>query len=624
MDTIKNINIYNSKVLFNDASKDRLHLQHYVEGAYDDVHTGIYQKAYDFMHKVNADNLNDISLTYFNSEISYGKMFDKIEEFAKALKKYGISKGDYVSICMPNVPEVVYFKYALNRIGAIACMIDPRTNPERILSYVNDSNSKLLISIMDICDPKIDEIINSVKVDDIVVVNPSDGIDLSSSINIEGLGVNLIYALKSLKFDLHEKIEKNSKYLNLNSFLKKNQGFSGILDSEYEPNIPAVTLYTSGTTGISKGAQLSNEAYNSMAKQMSYGAKSLDRKDTFLGCIPFFSAYGSFCGMHNSLSHGWNIIMIPQFNPNEFDKLIKKYKPNNALGVPRFWESLVKNGRLDEMDLSFLKIPVTGGDNITPSALKEINEFLESHGASVKLKVGYGATEFGGVVATTLDNYDIYEEGSVGPFLPGCIGKVINPETGKVMGYGEKEAGELYIYSPTMMLGYLNYPEETEKITYIDEDGRKFYKTGDKAYITDRGIIYVIDRYKRAMMRPDGHTVHATPIENVISSHPLVSSCAVVGIKQGEKAGVIPTAFLVLKNNDIEKEAAVSSIDELCLKKLPERDRALAYTIVDKLPYTLMGKINFKELEKFDFSDLDVIIVDNTFFKQKNKERVKR
>ena len=123
-------------------------------------------------------------MTYFGKKISYGEMFQKIEEYSRALKKYGISQGDYVSICLPNIPEVIYFKYALNRIGAIANMIDPRTNPERILSHVNNSNSKLLISILDICNPKIDEIVNKVNVDDILVVSPSDSLDLKSDIKL--------------------------------------------------------------------------------------------------------------------------------------------------------------------------------------------------------------------------------------------------------------------------------------------------------------------------------------------------------------------------------------------------------------------------------------------------------
>ena len=619
MNKIQNLKFYN------DASKDRPHLKFYKEGAFEDVHKGINVKAYDFIYNANKNYLSDISMTYFGKEISYGEMFQKIEEYSRALKKYGISQGDYVSICLPNIPEVIYFKYALNRIGAIANMIDPRTNPERILSHVNNSNSKLLISILDICNPKIDEIVNKVNVDDILVVSPSDSLDLKSDINIESLGVNLIYALKNLKFDLHQKKQGNSKYLDIKDFMRQNI-FTGVFkDSEYIPNTPAVTLYTSGTTGISKGAQLSNEAYNSMVKQMSYGAKRLDRGDSFLGCIPFFSAYGSFCGMHNSLAHGWNIFMIPKFNPNKFDQLIKKYKPNNSLGVPRFWESLITNGKLKNTDLSFIKIPVTGGDTIMPSSLQKINKFLSEHGAKAKLKVGYGSTEFGGVVSTTYDDYPDEDLGSVGPFLPGCVGKIIDPDTNEVMGYGKDQAGELYLYSPTMMLGYLNHKDETDKITYIDENGMKFYRTGDKVYITEKGINWVVDRYKRAMMRPDGHTVHATPIENVISSHPQVSLCAVVGIKQCGQSGVIPTAFVVLKDTEKKtNEEIISEIDQLSLQKLPERDRALAYSIVEKVPYTLMGKIDFKALEQFSFDDINAIIVDNTFFEKGNNIKIKK
>ncbi len=357
-------------------AKDMRHLKYYEPEAFKKVHTGNDMKAYDYMKKMNEGHMRDVALTYFGKKITYEYLDKKIEEFAIALKQYGIQSGDYVSICLPNVPEMVYFKYACNRIGAVACLMDPRTNAESILEKVNNSASKLLISVMDICNPKIDEICEKAQVDNIVYITASDSIDLKIDYSVEGLGVNLVYVLKNLMFRVHELINHSRKYMDIKAFVKNVKKFTGKIDSEFIPNFPFTTLYTSGTTGISKGAQLSNEAYNAMTKQMSYGAERLDRGDTFLGCIPFFSAYGSFCGMHNSLSHGWNIILIPQFNPNEFDKLIKKYKPNNVLGVPRFWESLIRNGKLDNEDLSFFKIPVTGGDKITPTSLNKINKYL--------------------------------------------------------------------------------------------------------------------------------------------------------------------------------------------------------------------------------------------------------
>ena len=150
MEKVEELKKYNNKILENYYNPNG----YYSKEAFIESYNGIYMKAYNFMYNHNKDFLNDTAMTYFGENISFGKMFETYDDltndelYAKALKKYGISKGDYVSICLPNIPEVVYFKYALNRIGAIANMMDPRTNPERILSYVNNTNSKLLISIL--------------------------------------------------------------------------------------------------------------------------------------------------------------------------------------------------------------------------------------------------------------------------------------------------------------------------------------------------------------------------------------------------------------------------------------------------------------------------------------------
>jgi long-chain acyl-CoA synthetase len=164
-----------------------------------------------------------------------------------------------------------------------------------------------------------------------------------------------------------------------------------------------------------------------------------------------------------------------------------------------------------------------------------------------------------------------------------------------------------------MMKGYLNSEEETELITIYDPNGIKYYRTGDKGHVTQNGQICVVDRYKRAMMRPDGHTVHATPIENIIMSHEAVIACSVVGIPMGGGAGVIPTAFLTLKNGASDNALIINEIDELCLRKLPGRDKAHAYVMMEKLPYTLMGKIDYRKLESLKLEDLDLMVKDHTF-----------
>lgn len=312
--------------------------------------------------------------------------------------------------------------------------------------------------------------------------------------------------------------------------------------------------------------------------------------------------------MNNSLCSGWKIILIPRFKPNQFGKLLVKHKAVSALGVPRFWSDFAEANL--NIDLSFLKNPVCGGDKISPSEVQKINRYLLSHNAN-RLKIGYGASEFGGGIAITTENGS-YAKNSTGEILPGVIGMVIDPDTGRELKYNE--SGELCFHSPTMMGGYLNNKEETNNLVII-KDGLKFYRTGDKGYINENGCVFIVDRYKRVMMRPDGHTVHATPIENVIMEHTAVEVCAVVGIPLDSGAGVIPTAFIKLSNQIVNSTQIIDEIDNLCTRKIPGRDKAHAYIIINTMPYTPMGKVDYRALEQYRFSDVDYIVKDRTFLK---------
>lgn len=610
---IKNLEVSNTKssmILNKDqilegnltgyASIDMPWLNHFPENVYNTVTSDIEQKMVDFMLLKNDDFLYGDALEYLGKNITYGELKTKIQEYVSILLGYGIRKGDVVSLCLPNLPETVYLKYALNKIGAIANMIEPRHSSNSIVNYVNDSNSKLLFIIPESVPTKIEPVINKLNVENIVIAPFTMDNQYLESIS-----------------DIIDLVNSNKKYVMLQEMQKYNNNEKS--KDLYEPNSVATIVYTSGTTGFSKGAMLSNEAYNCMYNQLKY-VTDYRRGETFLGAIPFFSAYGSFCGMHNSLCSGQKILLVPKFVPTDIDKLMVETKPNVAFLVPGYWKAIANSELSKKNDFSNLTLAIAGGDKMDPTSIEEINEFLTAHGCKHKLRVGYGASEFGGAVTVVPEDED-YIAGSAGLILPSCVAMVIDPDTEEELLYNQ--AGEICISSKTMMNGYLNQESETQKLI-IEKNGIKYYKTGDKGYINEHGILFVIDRYKRAMMRPDGHTVHATPIENKILEYDGISDCCVVGLKCEEHGGVIPTAFVVLDDNSLNTEEFFSNVDDHCLQTLSERERAQAYTVIDKLPYNPMGKVDYRKLEQYSLKELKLYVVDETFLKKDQKQKTKK
>ena len=600
---------------FSLPSLDDPHLINYPNGAREDILDGIYMKMVDFMFQRTKDYDDTIAMEYFGNKVTYKEFKSKIVEYAKAFNKFGIQPGDYISVCLPNMPEEAYIKYAANIVGAVSNMIDPRTNPNGIKERVNYSNSKILFTIQDIVKDKIDVIKNDMNVEKIITISPAHSI--SKKIvdqSIESLPVNLLYGIKDFIEKNRELKDNDNFYQQLDSFLELSKLQTGNYKSKYEEGQPVTALYTSGTTADSMKAGLfSNENYNAMVKSMHYGSPYIEPGKRFLGAIPFFSAYGSFCGFHHSFANAWDVIMVPKFKPQDYAKLILKSKSNAALGVPKFWDQLA-NMKLKENSCENIEIPVIGGDWISTTSVDNINSALSLGGSKVKAKIGYGSTEFAGVVATTSDDDTKYNTNSVGIVLPANHVMVIDRNTGEELGYNMP--GELCVSGPTMMLGYLNNPEATDAIT-IYKDGRKYYKTGDKMMINEYGDLIYVDRYKRVMMRPDGHTVACSPIEDVIMSNPLVSNCAVVGIKKDcNSNGVIPTAFIQLKDSNNNTFDIAELIDKYCLEKLGERERALVITFVDKIPYTMNGKIDFVKLSNNSFDNMDIHIMDDVFFEK--------
>ena len=562
-------------------SVDKPWLKYYSEEA---INTKLPEcTIYEYIYEKNKASLDKLALRYFNKSFTYSHMFDYIDKAAKGFSAIGVQKGELVSLCMLTMPETIYSIYSLNKLGAVCNLIEPRTNAELIKARINDSNSKILV-VVDVFLPKILQIVDQTKLEKIIVVPISESMPLATKIGF-----------KITKGRKIPHIPNDAKYTYWAQFLL-NGADSNPVVAKYEKNHPAAIIYTGGTTGVPKGALLSNDCFTAMAIQAYYDAPTLFTEKRFLEIMPPFIAYGLIFGHFIPFCAGLENCLIPVFEPKKFAKLVLKNKPNHVVGVPAFFESLANSDLLKGKKIDYLKSCITGGDKLLVSTEKHINEIYKAHGCTNPIMKGYGMTELGSAATFTATN-ECNIEGSVGIPTHYTTVKVINPDTGEELKYNEH--GELCMTGPTMMLRYYNNEKETNNVMKRHADGQMWVHTGDVGYITEDGVIFIVDRIKRMIIRPDGHNVWPSVIENVITKHSAVLDCAVVGLANTENEnGKIPTAFIVVKDDVVANDELISDIDTFCKNQLPERDVAMAYRFCDKLPLTLVGKVDYRALER--------------------------
>ena len=422
---------------------------------------------YDYMIRSNSDHLDDAALDYFGKEISYRELIDKIDRCADAFASLGVKRGDVVSFCNPTTPEVYYAFYALNKIGAIANMIDPRTNTSRIESFITSTNSKIVFYI-DIAYPKIKTILARQDIEKAISISAADSLPAV---------LKLGYMLKN-RIPTDKRPPESEKYLNWKRFfaLGKNVESNKVPADEKTLQLPTGIIYTSGTTGVPKGAILTNKNLLSMVCQNICADMGWAKNDRFLGIMPPFIAYGLVCGFSLPLCLGMRVTIIPKFESEKFDSYILKHRPHHIMGVPSYIERLMYSDKIQKTDLSFLKTVIVGGDKMNPESETAVNDFLKAHNSSCRVIKGYGLTEMSSnAVFPRCDACN--KIGSVGTPLVQNNLKIIDSATGKELGYNE--VGEICLTGPTLIDGYWNNDEENKKVFKIEE-GVRWIHTGDR------------------------------------------------------------------------------------------------------------------------------------------------
>ena len=526
---------------------------------------------------------NHTAYIFMGKKTNYTEFMKRIEAAAKGLYKMGIRKGDKVTICMANTPQALDCFYALNRIGAIPNMIHPLSAAQEIAFYLNFSKSKAILTL--------DQFYEKVASIQPQLENPTK-ILIAKVADELPIPLNVLYPMtKSAR--AVKKLPKTGYTLWYDMVRAGKDVTLPPMEGRYDEC--GAILYSGGTTGTTKGIMLSNLNFNALALQ-TMAASGFTREEIaemkMLSVMPVFHGFGLGIGIHLPLVAGATCILIPQFNVKTYAETLVKQKPNLIPGVPTLFEALLRADNLEGADLSFLKGIFSGGDSLSPELKKKVDAFLKEHGCTEQIREGYGTTEC--VTASCLTPKDYARQGSIGVPFPDTYYKIVEPGT-----TNEVEAnieGEICISGPTVMLGYMENPQETANTLRRHYDGRIWLHTGDLGYMDQDGFVYFRQRMKR-MIVTSGYNVYPSQLENIIDGHEKVLLSCVIGVKdpyrvQKVKAYVVPMPGIE-PTEELKKE-----ILDYCSSRIAKYAMPREIEFRKELPKTLVGKVAYRVLEE--------------------------
>ena len=543
----------------------------------------------DYPHKTMFELLSHtakqypdyIAYVFQGKKTTYSQFMKRIEAAAKGLYHLGIRKGDRVTICMANTPQALDCFYALNRIGAIPNMIHPLSAAEEIAFYLNFSKSKAILTLAQFYD-KVASIQGKLE-------NPTD-ILIARIADELPAPLNLLYPMT--KGGKADRAPVGKDY----------QLWSELVRSGKDVTLPkhdgkfdecGAILYSGGTTGTTKGIMLSNLNFNALGLQ-TIAASGFDSivGMKMLSVMPVFHGFGLGIGIHTALIGGATCILIPQFSVKTYAETLIKQKPNIIPGVPTLFEALLRAEALQNQDLSFLKGIFSGGDSLPQELKKKVDTFLKEHGCTEQIREGYGTTEC--VTASCLTPKDYARPGSIGVPFPDVYYKVVTPGTTEEV--EPNTEGEICISGPTVMMGYMENPEETASTLRRHYDGRIWLHTGDLGHMDQDGFVYFRQRIKR-MIVTSGYNVYPGQIENIIDGHEKVLLSCVIGVKDQYRGQQIRAYVVPMPGIDPCEELKKELLD-YCSGKIAKYALPRQIEFRTELPKTLVGKVAYRVLEE--------------------------
>jgi len=511
------------------------------------------------------------ALIYMGKTISYLELNLLVNRFANALIDLGVTPKDKVGMLLPNMPQAIIANLATYRIGGVTAMNNP-LYAERELEYqLNDSDATVLITL-DLLFPRVIKIQKNTRIKTIITCHINDFFPFPTK--------QLFPFVKKKMFRKDTPHEGTYSFMDL---IKKYPDTPVENKASWEDT--AALIYTGGTTGVSKGAELTHANLSSVVQQFSAWFPELSFGDhvRILGVYPVFHSAGYSVSQNLPIWNAWSVVLVPRPDPVVITSMLKKFKPTFLPGVPTIFVGLLNHKPFREMDLSFVKGYFGGA---APLAGDTLNQLRELHGAVINDV--YGATE-NTAFATCTPWKGKVKIGTVGVPLPNTDIKIVDLETGTTELEPGKE-GEICIRGPQVMKGYYKKPQETAAAL---KDG--WFYLGDIGFMDEEGYLTIVDR-KKDIIIAGGFNIYPQEIDEVLMGHPKILEACTIGVSDPYRGETVK-AYVVLMPGETLSEKEVIAY---CRKNLAAYKAPRSIVFINELPKSAVGKILRREIKRLD------------------------